>query len=48
MGERFKVMFCPNCEKVWERIGKFDRYHKGFPTYGLQRKNCRNCSGVEK
>ena len=41
---QFTVKYCTECNYAWEKEVKKTIVHLDFPTYGLQRKICENCT----
>lgn len=42
----FKGRYCTICDMVWEELQLgMELKHVGFPSYGLERKNCAECEG---
>ncbi len=40
------LFFCPKCELVFQQSNAYsveEKLWKGFPTYGLVRKDCKEC-----
>lgn len=45
LGISKKLHLCKNCKKVWEISNETKRYiyYENFPTYKLERKECKKC-----
>ena len=47
---QFPVRLCTSCNKTWEYSYDMNHrktilvYHRDFPTYGLKRTECSNCT----
>ncbi|MBC8427975.1 MAG: hypothetical protein H8D94_00730 [Candidatus Pelagibacter sp.] len=40
----FPVKYCDGCSNSYEMVGGEINYHIDFPSYGLDREDCSNCS----